>query len=765
MPLNGDLRNYGITKLPSPSRTQVTYGNGKMGTSAACVIGWHLDEEILGNTWSVAMWVKPSSLGQYNNILFSKNISSSSDCQIYFSIMSNNALNLGINNHSSDITGAASFANGTWYHVAATYDGTTATIYLNGQELNHKTVSSTYSSNKLNINLNGRSSNATNTTYTGWFGSSYNDFRLYDNCISAAEVRELARGLVLHYKMGHQNIKPSLLQNGYNFTADNFALTRATVPEQGLLQITPTGSAAYAKYKTGLEYPDANNKRYVVSFDAQEIEPTNSSYTTDYIRFNYGFSGPSREDVIIGSADYYTYRNIQLLGTGWQHYVAIFTVPGPLASGDPAAMTDGATLAFQFGRRGSKKPLQVKNIKLELDSETIIYDSSGFGNHGETTGEIVYQTDTPRYNTCTHFEATNEKIKISNFPTSGFGDSYTFAWWAKADKLSIMHWGFNNGILLNGLYTGHLWNTGDSANNPLYVPGTTTQVTNPTINTWHHWVMTGDGTTCKVYQDGVHWGTAKTYKSISGSELYINGWDSSTNYSSSNFSVSDFRIYCTALDADAVKQLYELGAKIDKNHNTFTKEFREKPDGINKLYKTAIYETANLIENESGPSLSPVEWSYQPAANTNNASWGGVYADFSNVKDLGIPITVHCEYDISWNNVAPAAEGTFLARVQGSLAVINGSYDYWQGTNYLIPDSYSMTSDIRNNPTGTKHFSFTKTIPADWFQSYYLARIGFRVNYCDGNGTVSCSNVKITYQFDNTKIHSGAFITNQLIEN
>lgn len=575
MPLNGDLRNYGTIKLPSPSRTQVTYGNGKMGTSAACIIGWHLDEEILGNTWSVAMWVKPSSLGQYNNILFSKNISSSSDCQIYFSIMSNNALNLGLNNHSSDVTGAASFANGTWYHVAATYDGTTATIYLNGQELNHKTVSSTYSSDKLNINLNGRSSNATNTTYTGWFGSSYNDFRLYDNCISAAEVRELARGLVLHYKMGHQNIQPSLLQNGYNFTADNFALTRATVPEQGLLQITPTGSGAYAKYKTGLEYSDANNKRYVASFDAQEIESTNSSYTTDYIRFYYGFSGPSREDVIIGSADYYTYRNIQLLGTGWQHYVAIFEVPGPLASGDSAAMTDGATLAFQFGRRGSKKPLQVKNIKLELDSETIIYDSSGFGNHGETTGEIVYQTDTPRYNTCTHFETTSEKIKISNFPTSGFGDSYTFSWWAKANSLAIMQWGFSDGIRLNGMYKCDLWNTGDSSDNPLYVPNTTTQVTTPAINTWYHWAMTGDGTSCKVYKNGELFGIAKTYKSISGTEIYINGWDNTTGYSSANLSISDFRIYCTALDAAAVKELYSLGAKIDNKQNLHTFELEE----------------------------------------------------------------------------------------------------------------------------------------------------------------------------------------------
>lgn len=639
MPLNGDLRNYGTTKLPSPSRTQVTYGNGKMGTSATCIIGWHLDEEILGNTWSVAMWVKPSSLGQYNNILFSKNISGSSDCQIYFSIVSNNALNLGINNHSSDITGTASFVNGTWYHVAATYDGTTATIYLNGQELNHKTVSSTYSSDKLNINLNGRSSNATNTTYTGWFSSSYNDFRLYDNCISAAEVRELARGLVLHYKMGHQNIKPSLIQNGYNFTSENFALTRATVPEQGLLQITPTGSAAYAKYKTGLEYSYANNKRYVVSFDAQEIESTNSDYTTDYIRFNYGFSGPSREDVIIGSADYYTYRNIQLLGTGWQHYVAIFSVPGPLASGDSAAMTDGATLAFQFGRRGSKKPLQVKNIKLELDSETIIYDSSGFGHHGETTGEIVYQADTPRYNTCTHFETTSEKIKISNFPTSGFGDSYTFAWWGKANSLSIMQWGFSDGIRLNGMYKCDLWNTGDSSDNPLYVPDTITQVTTPAINTWYHWAMTGDGSSCKVYKNGELFGIAKTYKSISGTEIYINGWDNTTGYSSSNLSISDFRIYSTALDAAAIEELYSLGAKIDNKQNLHTFELNEINSNIfaGKIWSNSYGSHTPLTSPFINYNLNG-----EPQFTTNGTSAGSEYIKIT-------PGTYEYDYTISVN--------------------------------------------------------------------------------------------------------------------
>jgi len=179
---------------------------------------------------------------------------------------------------------------------------------------------------------------------------------------------------------------------------------------------------------------------------------------------------------------------------------------------------------------------------------TIVEDSSGYNHNGEIlNGPLSLTSDTSRYNISTHFSTTNQKIKISNFPTNGFGNSYTFAWWAKISSVTPMHWGFADGIRLNGMYTGRLWNTGDGSNNPLYNPGTTTQVTAPTVNVWHHWAMTGDGTKCRVYQDGELWGEAKTYKAISGTTIYINGWNASTDYSSNNYSISDFRIYCTPL--------------------------------------------------------------------------------------------------------------------------------------------------------------------------------------------------------------------------
>jgi len=125
------------------------------------------------------------------------------------------------------------------------------------------------------------------------------------------------------------------------------------------------------------------------------------------------------------------------------------------------------------------------------------------------------------------------------------------------------------------MYTGKLWNTGDSSNNPLYIPNTTTQVTVPTTSVWHHWVMTGDGTTCRVYQDGELWGIAKTYKSISGTTLCINGWNDTTSYKNSYMIISDFRIYATCLSPQDVRDLYAVGASLSDTGVLFSNEVSE----------------------------------------------------------------------------------------------------------------------------------------------------------------------------------------------
>ena len=136
-----------------------------------------------------------------------------------------------------------------------------------------------------------------------------------------------------------------------------------------------------------------------------------------------------------------------------------------------------------------------------------------------------------------------------------FGNSFSISWWGKGTYGGNMMWSI---YPFNPLYQRCL-NFSDGQSNPWYIPGTTTRITTPTNNVWHHFVVTGDGTTNKLYVDGVHYGTSKTYKGLTGrTSLIFNGWDLTTSYNF-NGKLYDFRIYDNVLTDDEVLQIYKLG--------------------------------------------------------------------------------------------------------------------------------------------------------------------------------------------------------------
>lgn len=216
-PLTKDLSNYGTLNEGSISRnTMVFTDGGKVGNKYATgVLTQHFITDFLENTWSIAIWVKKTdSFASTNQVIFAKNGSNaSSNCQIYFSIANGNKLNIGVNGSTSSISYSYTFSLDTWYHVAATYNGSLLCLYINGVQVSTKTVTTAKKANALNVVLNARSSNAAGTSYTATGGFQLNDFRFYDNAISSGEVREISRGLVCHYKLDNINIIDSSLNN------------------------------------------------------------------------------------------------------------------------------------------------------------------------------------------------------------------------------------------------------------------------------------------------------------------------------------------------------------------------------------------------------------------------------------------------------------------------------------------------------------------------------------------------------------------------
>lgn len=211
-------------------------------------------------------------------------------------------------------------------------------------------------------------------------------------------------------------------------------------------------------------------------------------------------------------------------------------------------------------------------------SSNKLYDCSGNGYHGTCTAASrpVLATDSPRRSRCVKFDTTAKYFQITNLPA--LGDNYTFSWWGwwPNSSANAMFWGYQNGNRFNLYKTGNklYCNTGNGTNNPFYTSGTTVA---PAVGlgVWRHYAITGDGTSSKLYVNGGLYATAKTFTSVTGTTLFLNGWDTGTSYKLANVEISDFRLYATALSADQVKELYNNPVSVCKSGNLMCMEVVE----------------------------------------------------------------------------------------------------------------------------------------------------------------------------------------------
>ena len=585
LPLNGDLRNQGLTEIsPTISGSGSTWSNtGKIGkclnnngTSYVSLGG----NVTIGNTFTIAFWANMNSITPAWSRLFSFY----KDESTYLGLCTHTNGYLGFHmNRSVDgtkktIIDTYRWTNvqiGEWHHYAISLSGSTFNFYYDGEltqsgngigQAAYDVLTNIYTDNKL-FSYGNNTSNCC-----------LNDFRLYDHTLSPREIKEISKGLVLHMPLappGGEN----LILNSRNITSSNYALTRATADGEKIT-LTPTTSGSYLKYKaTNVPYGEYKNKTYTVSFYARRISG-NSEYTEKGVICQFGVNPTNRINNTLSASDD-KYRNLLTINTitnEWGFYSFTATIPDDLTSGSDSAIIDTSMITFQLAVSGSGLPVEVIPIKFEIGdhptpwtpnpadpeyaamgfNDGIEYDVSGYGHNGIKYGDITPNTTTPRYNACSLLNSNTSYIVISGLNTTGFSNSYSISWWAKVtDYGGKMMWGFADGVRLNGIYYGNIWNTGDGSNNPIYQPGTTTQVSAPTGNTWHHFVMTGNGTKNYLYVDGILYGESKTYKTITGTTIYINGWSSATAYRyQSYFHISDFRIYATALSAEDILALY-----------------------------------------------------------------------------------------------------------------------------------------------------------------------------------------------------------------
>ena len=618
LPLTKDLRQQGLSNVTVTNNGATFNSAGKLGgcysfnRSSSNYLKIDNPITTATNGVSMAFWVKiPSNASGNNQIVHIGNGAGWNNnrctCFIYYGSSSlifscSDGQGTSTANSTQYSCKSSALTLNSWTHVVCTYGTGKMKIYLNG------VLDKDYTTTII--------PSFTNTSYIGVGAAPdagepatvyVNDVRIYDHCLSPMEVKELAKGLVLHYPLNRQGWgQENLMRNTYRADGNNSNQVYGwmangngnpeIVTKDGNecihLQASCTGaytpsivSASKLLLENGVDYIVSCDLMYDKEIKVQNTTPVHyhngSTSSTDpfnltNVNNGKGFVWKSVKPV----------ANTIIPANTWQHYEMRLTA---VATPTDSSLPYSTYRAFIYGavRTTSETAtvnMWLKNWKIEKgtiatpwcpnSSDTLAitmglnstteYDCSGFCNNGTRMGTFTWTSDTPKYQVSTKF--SQSRIQCNGDFLYGLSTATLSAW----VKLTAYHSErcmvvYANGRYLtinnNGQLSGYSYGKTPAGyyNSSQTIP----------LNTWTHITIVWDDTTWYFYINGVlvnSWACTGTFTNV-GSYASV-GQESNGGRSVSGL-ISDARVYATALSADDVKSLYQNSAYIDSSGNVY----------------------------------------------------------------------------------------------------------------------------------------------------------------------------------------------------
>lgn len=139
-----------------------------------------------------------------------------------------------------------------------------------------------------------------------------------------------------------------------------------SVPESGVLRLTPTTAFAFAKYNVDyLDFTEYGSGTFTVSLDVRRLA---GEYTDKRLRVILGFNRATRLGHVLSSThDRFgsVYIAASEIGTDWTRVSATFDVPEDFNTGRVATLEAGSQLTVEFLLGESGNPVEIRRVKLE----------------------------------------------------------------------------------------------------------------------------------------------------------------------------------------------------------------------------------------------------------------------------------------------------------------------------------------------------------------------------------------------------------------
>ena len=764
LPLDGTVENRGISGV-TMSGSPASWGNGRTGKCATfnnnagnCIANSTTEFNYTVEDFSWCMWLKKDFASKTANAMYAFTVGRA-DAGGY-------GYGLGVLSSAQIIFqfGTSSWAidcpDNEWHHFAFTRKGTAIKIYRDGALITSATFGGT-----LPTYSDGNGPGVGCFHYTGNIYpliGAISDFRIYNHTLSAKEVYELSRALIVHYPLSAPgNAQANLLAWTKNYT-ESTPLVHTSASKDGMKYL---GNDSLITVTPG--------KDYYIQVKSTGIPGTHGGNTgTDrFTIFLYQRNqGTSKAIGGYDAAPNLGKNNIYINDPDRQLYVWKWTAPSnaqdiTLCTNSYSDGTTAVTLKFwdfkiEEGTYTSYVPSKNSAQYGELGYGTgTVRDATGRGidlSYSSASPEFI--TGSPRYATALNF----------NQQTYAYRDSFghvlsniTIAFWFRPisnNNAEHFLFGMFSTWRSNGTGMYHRVNTSvyplrfksDAESADKMIEHTYT------LNAWQHVAIVYDGTTIKYYVNAVlahsitygSNGTCTLGNIYLGNSMYNNHPASETDDSA----MSDFRLYGTALTADDVKYLYETSAAIDNNGDMFADSF-EETEMLPRVGKEGLVYGKNLSESggtvcaytgtakgNMDPNMS--SWSYTPSADTNNSCMAGFYFErIDGIYNYRITLVV------TWSGFTDISTTStnFFAGFQGATVKLDGS-GVWSGgcnINSQLGAQGNLGTLAKGAASGTRLYDTSFTVPAAWDGTYKGQFVGIRTNYSNGTGTWTISKVRV----------------------
>lgn len=743
-PLNGNLNDYGINNNALTNNGATIDNAGKIGKCYSFNSNTlTLSSVNIGDEFSVSYWV------YYTDLAYPKThvgiqhsagayTGTNKGWDIGHGPSGGGTYNFDINDGANIQRMSFSTANLTqlnvWKHFTLTCSlaARKVSLYINGAFIETKTINSNINSFKIDRAL-------TIGSLYGWsLKGKLNDFRLYDHALSKKEVKEISKGLVLHY-----NFEDGEIESTTNLISTvNSSNAKLPKAENGVDLQTASGDAYCS---LALSTALVNGNTYTLSFDVSNLS------NTEYISFGFYDSGMHNTTTINKNG------KATITFTAWN---------------------TASSLTFDDGSRNNTTVVLLRNFQLEAKDHATpyvngtrsagkVYDNSGYGYNGTVNGDLPIYNDSSCGvgKHCIKYDATYTHNINTGMNPSFLSSGLTLIMWVKNNKDFLLANGQSTSYYLMAMDSSSKWSGGTSGTATYYMDGAVNTSGRATDNKWHMYAITLTG--------GIpNW-----------TSLYFNRH---TDSWSINGNVADIKLYATVLSATDILNEYKRKAAIDKNGNLFTGEIVETASITSpKIDKNNFVSASTISEGLMTKALSDGSvferiyfFDYDKAGSvwtTATAKSCNTVGKFSVLGSLisYIPSDGWYEFYYRENNNWVRWKQSYnpLSRVKSGTSGTSSEYTYIGGS----ASPYSSFSGLTRYSNNDDNSCYLRGAPSWWcaIAPYQTSYDVFPDMWGNSTGNhhqelwIRIDNLKAAPEFNDNdvKLNSTGIVTGQIIEN